>query len=137
MCGEASFAASARSACNSPGFLNASGCASSVAQWLRILEPARHLALSLGQRQRTQVAPFDGEHIVKNDMARIFRHQLRIGRFAIEPLLQMVEAGDLITGFDDQLAIEHGMEIHPRQHIGERAGNIIAAAGEHRLAAGR
>ena len=107
------------------------------AQRLRFLEPARHLALSLGQRERAQVAAFHRKHIVKDDMARIIRHELRVGRFAIEPLLQMVEAGDLITGFDDQLTVEHRMEIHPRQHIGERAGNIVAAAGKHRLAAGR
>ena len=130
-------AASARRPCNSPGFWNASGWASSAPKGCRILEPARHLALSLGERQRTQVAAFDSERIVKDDVARIFPHHLRIGRLAIEPLLQVIEAGDLVTGFHDKLAIEHRVEVHAREHIGKRTGNIVAAAREQRLAVGR
>ena len=41
------------------------------------------------------------------------------------------------AAFNDQLAVEHGLEIHPLHYLGEGGGHIVARAREERLAGRR
>ena len=88
---------------------------------LRGFEPARQLRLALRQRQRAQVAAVERQRIVEDDVARIGGDQLRVWRFAVEPLLEVGEARDPVASLHDQLAIEDALEVHARKYLGKGA----------------
>ena len=137
MCGEASVAASARSACRSPGLRKASGCASSAPAGRAASNQRASAALRSVSGSGRRSRPSSAQRVVEDEVARICSHELRVRRFAVEALLQVVEARDFVAGFNDQLAVEHRLEVHAREHLGKRARNLVARAREQPLAGGR
>ena len=49
---------------------------------------------------------------------------------AVQPLLQVGEGGDrAVVAADQQLAVEHGVEVERVDQVGEGAGDVVAGAG--------
>ena len=82
-----------------------------------------------GQRQRPQILAIRRQQIIGHDRRREGRHQLRVDRLAVQPLLQVAEGRHGAVAPDDQFAIHRPLERQPGHHIGEGAGNLVAGAG--------
>ena len=108
------------------------------ARRMRARVPGLEPCAALHKGQLPQVLAFDQQRIVETDVGgELLELPLRHA-LAVEPLLQIVEGGDMPVAHDQQLAVEHGVEIEPARHVGEAAADVVAGAREEmRLAAAR
>ena len=70
-------------------------------------------------RQLAQVLALDQQGIVEAHMGRELLHLLPGDALAVEPLLQIVEGRNLAAAHDQQLAVEHSIEVEPADDVGK------------------
>src|SRR5262249_62410904 len=81
---------------------------------------------ALDERKRAEIlAPLE-QNIVEADMGWMrFQHGRRHG-LAAEPLLEIVEWSDFAVAHHQQLAVEHHALRNGLDHVGKRAGDVVA-----------
>ena len=87
----------------------------------------------LGEGQGAQILLALAQHVVEAHPGRKVAQQFRVRRFAVEPLLQIVERRDRAVAQDQQLAIERHILGHRLEHVREGAADIVARPGIHPL----
>ena len=78
--------------------------------------------------QRAQVLPALEQQVVEPHRDREVAQHLRPGHLAVEALLQVGERGDHAVADHQQLAVEHALEVHRLDDLGERRRDVVGAA---------
>jgi len=109
-----------------------------AAQVLRVLRPAALDAeprdeflqpgAPLGKRTLAQILFALDQEVVGAQMRGEFRQQLGVDGFAIEPLLQHVEALHAAVAQDQELAVDRAGQSQGVDQVGEAVGNVFPGA---------
>jgi hypothetical protein len=90
--------------------------------------PGFEAATALGKGQGAQIVATLAQHVVKPHRRRMIAQHLRIRRFAVEALLQIVERRNLARAHDQQLAVERHPVGDRRDDVGKGAPDVVPRA---------
>ncbi len=88
------------------------------------------------ERQRAQILGAVEQQVVEADVNGEVAQHLGADDLAVEALLQVGERRDDAVAHDQQLAVEHALELHRLDDLGEAAGDVVGPARVDAPAAG-